>query len=179
MTNIDMRPLALAFALLIANTTILLAQSPPPAQKVKDSATIEAMVAANDSIITSRIVDSCIIIANWKKIPPDWTAIKVLVRDKYDSIYADRTVTRAEIYYYQRTDWPRWATAYTHFVDFYGSPNRPGTLDREARFVLKHSQNREELKTALRWINHAIELAPNQPDFRETRDKLLKKINGQ
>jgi hypothetical protein len=174
-----MRPLALVLILIIANTSILLAQSPPPVQKIKDSAAIEQMVADNDSIITYKIVDSCIHIARGKRIQPDWAAIKELVRDRYDSIYADRTVTKAEIYYYYNHDWAKCATAYTHFVNNYESLNRAGTMNNETNFVLRHSNNPEEWKIALRWINHAIELVPNEPDFRETRDKLLKKINGQ
>lgn len=174
-----MRPLALVFVLFIANNTIMLAQSPSAAKTTADSLRL-LIRRVNDSTITATILDSGISAARKRRELPDWVALKQVVTENYDSIYAERTVSKAiAYYYYYARDWAKFSTAFIYFESNFVTLDNPDHLSSNAHLILLHSKNPAEWRIALAWVTQALKKDKYNDAYQQVYDGLMKKLNSQ
>ncbi len=107
---------------------------------------------------------------------PQWTAISQTIKASYSDVQADRAVTKAQIYYYYSKDWPKFSTAIVHYTNAYEDKEDFKLMNKNANFILAHSQNMEELKAALGWVQHAADKEPSNTDYQQTVAALKVKI---
>jgi len=109
---------------------------------------------------------------------PDWAALTQTITQKYDAITADRTITKAKIYFYYYKDWPTFCDAIVHYTDKYELSNDYKLLNKNAGMILKNSTDAAQLKEAQKWAKAALDSDPNNTDFKTTCDGLTSKIAG-
>ena len=119
-------------------------------------------VATRDSLIKMQIIDSAVLAAG--NAAPDWAALTTTIRQRYDSMSADRTVTTAKIYYYYGKDWSRFTATIVHYTDNYEEATNYPLLNKNANFILKFSVDPTEWKAALAWNTTAMHGDPNNDD---------------
>jgi hypothetical protein len=110
---------------------------------------------------------------------PDWTAIQTKVRASYTDVQTDRAITKAKIFYYWNTDWPKFSTALIHYTEAYENKDDLELMNKNATMVLEHSEAQKDWQVALGWIQHAVDKAPGNADYKSTRDGLKAKLAGQ
>lgn len=130
-----------------------------------------------DKVILSTIINPAETAAGSGE--PDWTAIQVKVRASYTDLQTDRAITKAKIYYYWNTDWPKFSTALIHYTEAYESKDELELMNKNATMVLEHSEARTDWQVALGWIQHAVDKAPDNGNYKATRDGLKAKLAGQ
>jgi len=155
-------------------STFLFAQSPSTAPKSAEVLTVQR----NDSIIIADMINPRVQEAGEQGQDPDWEGLRASVALKYDGSYADRTVTKARIYYYFGKDWSLFSTAIVHYTEAYEDKEDLRLMNKNAKFILKYSQNPAEWKTALGWVKHAVEKEPANAAYKETYEGLEAKIKG-
>ena len=146
------------------------------AQSVKSAE--ELKIARNDSIIIADILNPQVSDADGKGQIPDWEAMRAQVALKYDGTYADRTITKRKIYYYFGKDWPVFSTSIVHYTEAYENKDDLRLMNKNAKFILKYSQDPDEWKKAEGWIKHAVDKEPSNAVYKETYDALEAKIKG-
>jgi hypothetical protein len=130
---------------------------------------------ADDSIKTT-IIDPEVMKANHNNAVPDWEELTITITSKYNAEYADRTITKAKIYYYWYRDWAIFSSAIVHYTESWEDKNNLSLMVKNANFILQHSENELELKTALSWIKPAIDKEPSNTKYKEVYDGLVSKI---
>ena len=130
----------------------------------------------NDSVILADIILPMISKSSGTQDVPDWQALGADIRTRYGDSYVDRTVTKARIYYYFGKDWPLFSKALVHFTEAYEDKDNLQLMNKNAKMVLKYSQNPDEWKTATSWIKHAMEKDPDNGDYKDTYNALAAKI---
>lgn len=108
---------------------------------------------------------------------PDWDAIQKTITAKYDGTTADRTITKAKIYFYYNKDWPKFCTGIVHYTDNWELANDYPLLNLNAGMLLQWDTNPTELKEALRWAKAAANSDPNNEKFKTTYDALSAKVS--
>ncbi|HSZ87359.1 MAG TPA: hypothetical protein VK787_15105, partial [Puia sp.] len=73
-----------------------------------------------DNIIKIEIIDPAVREANGEA--PDWNSLTVEIAKKYDVTYADRTVTKAIIYFTYGKDWPTFTAVIVKYTVKYEDP---------------------------------------------------------
>jgi hypothetical protein len=109
---------------------------------------------------------------------PNWSSIKQQTLAGYSAVQTDRAVTKAQIYFYWTKDWPKFSTAIVHYTEAYEDKDDLDLMNKNAKFILQWSADPKEWATALRWIQHGVDKAPDNADYKATRDGLVAKING-
>lgn len=132
-----------------------------------------------DSTIIAQVIKPAEQEAQMNKTEIDWEGLRKKISEKYSSTEADRSVTKAEIYYYYYRDWPKFSTAIVHYTEAYEDKDDSKLMNKNAQFILQHSDNKDEWKTALTWIQHALEKDPSNETYKTTQDALKKKIEGE
>lgn len=107
---------------------------------------------------------------------PDWDAIQKTVAAKYDAVTADRTVTKAKIYYYYAKDKAIFCTNIVHYTNNWELANDYKLLNLNAGMILASDTNAAELKEALRWAKVAAAGDPNNEQYAQTVAALEEKI---
>jgi hypothetical protein len=143
------------------------------AASVATSATVSS--DANDKLIKETIIDKAVNAAGGNV--PDWAAITKAVTEKYDATTADRTVTRAKLFFYYSKDWRAFATAIVHYTDNFEDKTNLKTMNTNANFVLEHSTDKKELGQALSWARLLIEKEPDNADYQKTYAALNGKLH--
>lgn len=129
-----------------------------------------------DSIIKVEIIDPAITDAQGDA--PNWSSLTTEITQKYDAVYADRTVTKAQIYYDYGKDWPVFSTAIVRYTEKYEDHNNLKLLNYNAGFILKYSTDKKELETAMGWSKHTVEKEPGNADYEKTYDALKAKTES-
>jgi hypothetical protein len=134
--------------------------------------------ATTDQRIKTQIIDPAIAKATAAGNEPDWGALTKVVTEKYDSVYAGRTVTRARIFYYYSKDWPQFATAIVEYTEKYENKDDDKTMNTNANFVLKYSNDKKELQTALGWAKILLDKEPGNNEYKKTFQELQNKVRS-
>lgn len=132
--------------------------------KQKDKAIADAMI--NPAVEAAKAEDKI----------PDWKAIAELVTQKHDAVTADRTVTRAKLFFYYGKDWKAFASAIVNYTEKYEDTANLATINTNANFVLEHSADKEELAKALAWSKKLFEKEPDNADYKKTYEALKEKL---
>jgi hypothetical protein len=131
--------------------------------------------AAKDAKIKTEMIDYAVESANVEG--PNWDALYTAIKTKYDSITADRTVTKAKIYFYCNQDWPEFCTAIVNYTNHYELKDDYKLLNLNASMILKTADDQSQLKEALRWAKAAFESDHSNTDYKATYVALKAKIN--
>jgi len=107
---------------------------------------------------------------------PDWEAIQKTIAAKYDAVTADRTLTKAKIYYYYAKDKGIFCTNIVHYTNAFELANDYPLLNLNAGMILQCDNNPAELKEALRWAKAAADSDPNNEKYAVTVKALEEKI---
>jgi len=129
-----------------------------------------------DSAIKTDIIDPAVSSANGEV--PDWKALTTEITKKYDATYADRTVTKAIIYFTYGKDWPAFTAAIVKYTVKYEDPENLKLMNKNANFILQYSNDKKELETALGWSKHTVDKEAGNADYKKTYDVLQEKLNG-
>ncbi len=134
----------------------------------------DTAVKAKDDQVKTEIIDP----ARHAASPgdPDWDAIQKQVTAKYDAVTADRTVTKAKIYYYYAKDKTIFCTNIVHFTNNFELANDYKLLNLNAGMILQSDDKPAELKEALRWAKAAAAGDPGNPAYAQTVDALQQKL---
>jgi hypothetical protein len=133
-------------------------------------------VKAKDDAVKKDIVDPAVQAASGEA--PDWTALTQTITQKYDATTADRTITKAKIYFYYNKDWPGFCANIVNYTNKYELANDYKLLNTNAGMILKNSDDQAQLKEALRWSKAATAGDPNNAAYKTTYDALTAKIAG-
>lgn len=132
-------------------------------------------VKAKDDQIKTEIIDPARKAA--QPGDPDWAAIQKTVAAKYDAITADRTVTKAKIYYYYAKDKAVFCSNIVHYTNNWELANDYKLLNLNAGMILQSDTNPAELKEALRWAKAAADSDPANEKYQATYETLKAKVN--
>jgi hypothetical protein len=127
----------------------------------------------NDSIILADIIMPLV---NNAAVAPDWRALGADIKSKYGDSYVDRSVTKAEIYYYYGKDWPLFCKALVHYTEVYENKDDLPLMNKNAKMVLQYSQSTDEWRSAAGWVKHAMDKQPDDHGYKDTYDALTTKI---
>lgn len=133
-------------------------------------------IMTKDNAIKADIIDPAVQGTNGEA--PDWAALTQTIIQKYDAITADRTITKAKIYFTYGKDWPAFCEAIVNYTNKYELANDYKLLDKNAGMILKNSNDPAQLKEALRWAKAAVSSDPNNAAYKTTYDSLTAKIAG-
>jgi hypothetical protein len=108
---------------------------------------------------------------------PDWAAIRATITKKYDARYADRTVGRAQVFWYWgKQRWPEYRRHLFAFVKRYGLAKSRVSVNEAAWVIFEHSSDKAELATAASWMEQVCQREPDTPAFIDTHANLLYKL---
>jgi hypothetical protein len=133
---------------------------------------------SNDKLIASAIINPAVDAARNEGKEPDWEGLKKAVTAKYDAVYADRTVTRAQIFFYYSSNWEKFATAIVNYTEKFENKSDYATLNTNANFILAHSNDKEELKKAMAWSELTVKNDPDNEDYKKTLEALKAKLES-
>ncbi len=108
---------------------------------------------------------------------PAWPAVSQQIRMTYTESQTDRALTKAQIYYYYSRNWTKFSTAIVHYTDTYEDKDDLNLMNKNAGFILQHSENPGEWQTAQGWIKHAVDAKPDNAAYKATYDALTAKLN--
>lgn len=137
----------------------------------------DAAVKAKDDEVKTAIIDPAEQAANGDAA--DWDALQKTITGKYDAVTADRTVTKAKIYYYYNNDWPTFCDAIIHYTDNWELANDYKLLDGNAAMILQYSNDAGQLKEAQKWAKLAANGDANNADYQKTLKDISDKLAGQ
>ena len=167
----NLKNLGLTLLVMTVASTLVSAQS-------KQKSADEMKYLRNDSIILADMINPQERDAQSNGQEPDWEGMRANILLKYDGVAADRAVTKARIYYYYSKDWALFATAIVHFTEAYEDKEDLNLMNKNAKFILRYSQNPKEWKMAQAWVKHAVDKDPSNAGYKETWDALEAKIKG-
>lgn len=130
-------------------------------------------------------VDQVIKMAKKDRNVPDWNALRERLTQLAGNKYAKRLVADAQVDLYQsRKDWTSFCKAVIDEVDAFELMSDPkanaGELNNDAFEIFTYSNDREQLLTALKWMdsvaNAITESTPNYADMLDTKAELLYKL---
>lgn len=133
-------------------------------------------VKAKDADIKTNIIDPAEQAADGQA--PDWENLKQTITQKYDAATADRTITKAKIYFYYGKDWPTFCAGIVHYTDNWELANDFPLLDKNAQMILKNSTDPAQLKEAQKWAKLAMDGDPNNAGYKATYQQITGKLAG-
>lgn len=107
---------------------------------------------------------------------PDWSALTLTITKKYDATTADRTITKAKIYFYYNKDWPAFCAGIVNYTNHYELADDYKLLDLNAGMITQYSTDQSQLKEALRWAKAAADSDPSNEKYKATYEGLKAKI---
>jgi len=116
--------------------------------------------------------------ADHQTLQPDWKVLRTTIVTQYGDAYADRTITKAKIFYYYSKDWPQFSSALVQYTNNYEYRDSLPLMNMNAKMVLDHSNNPGDLKAAQAWIKYASDKNPSNEEYKATYDALSAKIAG-
>ena len=133
-------------------------------------------VKAKDDAVKAEVIDPAEEAAGGEA--PDWASLTRTIAQKYDGVTADRTVTKAKIYFYYNKDWPQFCAGIVHYTDNYELANDYKLLNGNAGMILKNSTDAAQLKEALKWAGAAMNGDRNNENYKAAY-RALKEKTGQ
>lgn len=107
---------------------------------------------------------------------PDWSALTQAITKQYDATTADRTTTKAKIYFYYNKDWPTFCAGIVNYTNHYELADDYKLLDLNAGMIAQYSTDQSQLKEALRWAKAAADSDPGNEKYKATYEGLKAKI---
>jgi len=129
-----------------------------------------------DKVVIAQIITPAEQQAARQNQPPAWDEMTKEITAKYSATEADRAVTKARIYFYYGKDWALFSAALVHYTTAYEDKEDLRLMNKNATYVLQHSTNPEEWKTARGWVKHAVDKEPSNATYKATYDALTEKI---
>jgi thiol-disulfide isomerase/thioredoxin len=122
--------------------------------------------------------------AKKKNADPEWSKMDDAIKSKYNSYYAERNTIDAKVNWYrEKNDWKNYIRHLVQQVDFAIKNNDARKndffyLNGSAWDVFQYSNNKNELRKALLWIDQAIPLTPQDllAAIIDTKANLLYKL---
>ena len=116
-------------------------------------------------------------------IEPEWKKIEGTIRKKYDGAYVKKNILKGRVIYYKAArEWHNYAKYLVIRYENAGIMKaEPGfgtfvVLNNNAFEVFKYSNNKKELKTALRWVDRALTIDSTSADALDTKANILYKL---
>ena len=141
------------------------------AQTVKQGTDKESQ-RYNDSVILADVVKP---LMSKTDDAPNWEAFGDEINAKYGKFYVDRAVTKAKIFYYYGKDWPTFSKSLVHYTEAFENKDDLKLMNKNAKMVLKYSQDPEDWKAAMGWMKHVVDKEPGNAEYKETYDGLMAK----
>lgn len=107
---------------------------------------------------------------------PDRAVFADDVKTKFGENYVDRSVTKAKIYYYFEKDPVVFSNALVRYTEKYEDKDNCKLQNKNAKMVLKYSQDPKEWKAAQAWAKRAMGKEPGNAGYKETYDALTAKL---
>lgn len=111
---------------------------------------------------------------------PDWDKMFAGIKKNYGLYYADRIVKWVRIHYYnQRQMWSPYTRSIVEYLQSYPDYINAAQLNDYAYNVFNHSDDKNELNTALHWIQHIVDTNKNYKNlnaYLDTYANLLYKL---
>ena len=107
---------------------------------------------------------------------PAWAMIGEKIKASYSENDAERAINKAQIYYYFGKDWPKFCSALVRYTEKYEDKNDAKLMNKNAQFILQHSENPAEWKVAQNWIAGATAKDPTNAIYKATADGLAAKM---
>lgn len=161
----------LIITLLACTVTIAKAQTSNTAITEHDPA-----VKTKDADIKTNIVAPAVQDANGEA--PDWKALTQTITQKYDAVTADRTVTKAKIFFYYGKDWPAFCDGIVHYTNNWELANDYPLLSKNAKMILDNSNDPTQLKEAQKWAKLAVDGDGSNADYKTTYQAITDKLAG-
>src|SRR5947209_5726932 len=108
-----------------AQTTNKTLTTHDPATKAKDSIAIHSIILPAEKAAGAEA--------------PDWAAITRTVTKQYDAVTADRTVTKAKIYFYYNKDWGQFCAGIVNYTNHYELADDYKLLNLNAGMIAQYS----------------------------------------
>ncbi|MBO9572725.1 MAG: hypothetical protein J7497_11050, partial [Chitinophagaceae bacterium] len=140
------------------------------------SAKEKMSVEETDKLIADQIINPVVNTARSEDKIPDWAALTKTVTEKYDAMFADRTVTRAKLFFYYGKDWKQFATAIVNYTEKFENKDDLKTMNTNANFVLQHSSDKSELQKALEWSKMLVQKDPQNEEYKTTLTAIENKL---
>jgi hypothetical protein len=131
-------------------------------------------IQAKDAQVKSQIIDPAQQVAGEEA--PDWAALTKTITAKFDATTADRTITKAKIYFYYNKDWPQFCAGIVNYTNHYELADDYHVLNLNAGMILKNSDDPKQFKEALRWAKAAADSDPANAPYKETYESLKAKV---
>jgi thiol-disulfide isomerase/thioredoxin len=88
---------------------------------------------------------------------PDWALIRSAITQKYGDIYADRTISRAEVRWYgYKRNWHEFTRSIVYLLEKYGTSMNHADLDENAWSLFRFSNDSTELNVAVAWMAQVV-----------------------
>lgn len=131
------------------------------------------------SLIFKEMVLPLMIKGKENGLAPDWSGVSSRIEKKYNKYYADRVVVSSKSSWgLRQKDWPMYTRYFVESFEKY-APKKGQVIDARyneyAWAMFLYSNEKEELKAALRWSEHAVMLNP-QPNWMDTYANILYKL---
>jgi hypothetical protein len=136
----------------------------------------DPVVKSKDADIKANVIGPAEQDANGEA--PDWKALMQTIMQKYDAVTADRTVTKAKIYFYYGKDWPTFCAGIVHYTDNWELANDFPLLNKNAKMILKNSTDAAQLKEAQHWAKMAMDGDAANADYKATYQSITDKLAG-
>lgn len=133
-----------------------------PATKAKDSIAIHSIILPAEKAAGTQA--------------PDWTALMQTVTKQYDATTADRTITKAKIYFYYNKDWPQFCAGIVNYTNHYELADDYKLLNLNAGMIAQYSTDQGQFKAALKWSKLALDSDPRNEAYKKTYDTLKARI---
>jgi hypothetical protein len=108
---------------------------------------------------------------------PDWTVLAASITNQYDVVTADRTITKAKIYYYYKKDWPQFCAGIVHYTNTYELATDYKKLNDNAQMILQMSGDNAELVQAQRWAKLARDGDSDNAVYKATYQEITDKLS--
>ena len=108
---------------------------------------------------------------------PEWENIRAEITKKYNSTYADRTITGAKVRWYGwKQDWQEFTKNKVALVEKYGTYMSNEELNANSWDVFLHSKDKKEISIAITWVKRVLETQPEWSNAWDTYANLVYKL---
>lgn len=106
---------------------------------------------------------------------PDWSTIVKSITKKFNGLYADRTVTNAQVVWYRyKEQWPQYLKSGKQQVEKY-EVSDPDLNNIVWYGIFLHSDKKADINTGIKWMEEMIKRNDSFPDAYDTYANLLYK----
>jgi len=136
-------------------------------------------------VVTKEEITPAITAAKAKNMEPDWNTIGKRIKHRFGQNHVEENIVNAKVDWYKsQKDWKNYTKYLVMQMDIRGIQNIPNglmgifVLNNGAWDIFQYSNNRAELKTALTWVDRALQMdtAKLSATMMDTKANLLYKL---